>query len=393
MDQPKLPFIDALRGYAIVLVIASHAFPTLPELPWTMKRFTNLGFFGVQLFFVVSCVTLTRSWRQQQALRGYPSLRDFMIRRLFRIAPAYYLAAALYLWLSWNGLPAATRLATFLTFTNGWSPGQMPTMPDAWIGVPGGWSIEAEVAFYALFPMLMVTIRGFWPALVALLVSLPFAWVANGLGWAAYVQDYGSTATDQFLYYWLPNEMPVFLAGLVLHEVIIKLSPGGQWQLLGVQVSQYARLLLAACVVTFLSLGLIAWPRLPVPGWLFVPSHLVAALAFSGITLAFALRPMPLLVNWAIVRIGQGSFSAYLLHFALLEGIVRLLPASVLGATGINAIAAATALFVAVLVITGVLAQATYRWIETPGIQTGHHVSRVLNGKQWSAKTDPSAAG
>ena len=101
---------------------------------------------------------------------------------------------------------------------------------------------------------------------------------------------------------------------------------------------------------------------------------------------------MPLLVNWAIVRIGQGSFSAYLLHFALLEGIVRLLPASVLGATGINAIAAATALFVAVLVITGVLAQATYRWIETPGIQTGHHVSRVLNGKQWSAKTDPSAA-
>ena len=105
MDQPKLPFIDALRGYAIVLVIASHAFPTLPELPWTMKRFTNLGFFGVQLFFVVSCVTLTRSWRQQQALRGYPSLRDFMIRRLFRIAPAYYLAAALYLWLSWNACP------------------------------------------------------------------------------------------------------------------------------------------------------------------------------------------------------------------------------------------------------------------------------------------------
>ena len=83
----KVPFIDALRGYAIVLVIASHTFLVIHEIPWTLKRFTNLGFYGVQLFFVVSCVTLARSWRHREKL-ARPSVPDFMIRRLFRLAPA-----------------------------------------------------------------------------------------------------------------------------------------------------------------------------------------------------------------------------------------------------------------------------------------------------------------
>src|SRR5258708_19299439 len=92
MDRPTLDFIDALRGYAVTLVIASHAFPLVHELPWTVKRFSNLGFFGVQLFFVVSCITLARSWRQR-GLVARPALRDFALRRVFRIAPALFLAA------------------------------------------------------------------------------------------------------------------------------------------------------------------------------------------------------------------------------------------------------------------------------------------------------------
>ena len=383
-QETKLPFVDALRGYAITMVIASHAFPVIHELPWPVKRFTNLGFFGVQLFFVVSCLTLTRSWRQGEAA-AHPGVRGFMVRRLFRIAPAYYLAAAFYLWLLPAGQPGLGRIATFVTFANGWSPSQMPTTAGAWIGVPGGWSVEAEFSFYALFPALMLVPRGLWPAVAGLVLSLPLAYVANRLGWAAYLPANGAVPTDQFLYYWLPNELCVFLSGLVAFELLARLSPAGRWQSAGAWLAGRAGLLLAGSAALLLLLGVVAWPRLPQPGWLFVPSPLIAALAFSGCTLALALRPAPLIVNRAVVRMGQASFSAYLVHFAVLDALVHLLPPAMLAATGMAAVAAATALFAGVMVVTGAVSQLTYRMVERPGMQLGHRINRWLDGERWAS--------
>ena len=390
--ETKLPFIDALRGYAITLVIASHAFPTVHDLPWPVKRFTNLGFFGVQLFFVVSCLTLTRSWRQRGGA-GQPEVRRFVVRRLFRVAPAYYLAALLYFWLSPAGVPGLGRVATFLSFTNGWSPTQMPTVSGAWIGVPGGWSVEAEFAFYALFPALMMIPRGVWPAVLALLLSLPLAYAANAAGWAAYALSDGAVATDQFLYYWLPNELCVFLCGLVAFELLVRLSPAGPWRRAGILLARHAGLLLAGSVLMFLLLGIVAWPRVPEPGRLLVSSPLVAALAFSGCVVALALRPNPLVVNRAAIRMGQASFSAYLLHFAVLDALVHALPPATLAATGAAAVLCAAALFAGAMVLTGLASQAAYRMVELPGIRLGHMVNRWLDGKRWTAPRQSRTAG
>ncbi len=369
----KLASIDALRGYAVILVIASHSFPTIHEIPWTLKRFTNLGFYGVQLFFIVSCVTLSRSWRERETT-ARPSVASFMSRRLFRIVPAYFLAAVLYAWLMPEAGPSVLRIATFVTFTSGWSPSQMPTVANAWAGVPGGWSIEAEFAFYALFPLLMLTLRGFWPAVLALVASLPIAWGINAAGWAAYEPLYGAQATDQFLYYWLPNQLPVFLCGLVLFNILTRLDAGGAWEAVGTRLARHSVALLAGSLLGFAALGVAPWPRLPEPSHLFVPSHLLAAVAFCGCTIALVLRPLPLLVNRLIVLIGEASFSAYLLHFAVLDLIKRLLPIALSDATGIAAILASTLLFALVLALTCPLSCLAYRFIENPGNRLGRRV-------------------
>jgi peptidoglycan/LPS O-acetylase OafA/YrhL len=65
------------------------------ELPYPLKKLTNFGWHGVQLFFMMSCVTLMLSWRSDEA-RGIALKSAFWIRRFFRIAPMYYAAAALY---------------------------------------------------------------------------------------------------------------------------------------------------------------------------------------------------------------------------------------------------------------------------------------------------------
>jgi len=376
---PPLAYIDALRGVAVTMVIASHAFPMVHDLPWAVKRFTNLGFFGVQLFFVLSAFTLARSWRRR-ARHARPGLRDFALRRVFRIVPPYFLAALVYFW--W--LPAAPvtpgRLATFLTFTNGWSPAQMPTVADAWVGVPGGWSIEAEFAFYACFPLIITWLRGPASALAACLASLPLAWLANQAACGLYTPLYGHMATDQFLYYWLPNQLPAFLCGVLLHEAGDALQPGGIWHAAGGVLARRPVLLLAAGALGLPCLAIIPVPRVPQPGWAFLSAPFLAASAFAAISLSLAARPMKLpmtlIVNPVTIRLGQASFSAYLIHFAVLSAIAAMLPAWLLALPGMRAIAAACLLFIVGLGVTFVLAQITYRMVEKPAIALGTQIIR-----------------
>lgn len=82
-DTKHLAYIDALRGYAILGVIATHA--AGPELAWPLRLVTDQGARGVQLFFVVSALTL--SWRER-----HDGVVPFYIRRFFRIAPMFWLA-------------------------------------------------------------------------------------------------------------------------------------------------------------------------------------------------------------------------------------------------------------------------------------------------------------
>ena len=365
-----LPALDGLRGAAIALVIASHTFPMVHDLPWTVKRFSNLGFYGVQLFFVVSCVTLANSWRRSEAA-GIPNLQGFALRRIFRIAPAYFLAAIGYFWLMRPPSIDTARLATFVTFTNGWTPAQMPTVPGTWVGVPGGWSIEAEFAFYALFPVLIVALRGITRAFTGLILSLPLAWIANAVGLTIYEPIYGATATDQFLYYWLPNQLPVFLCGLVAYEVVAECRSEGQLQAIGRRIAAIGPVLLGLCGIAFLALAILPWPRLPQPAHAFLSSHVIAAVAFSGAVVIVELRPMALIVNPLVVGLGKASFSAYLIHFAVISGLEHMLPSSVFAQTGIPAALTSGVLFLLVLTMTGGIAQATYRVVELPAIRLG----------------------
>lgn len=85
---PHLPSIDALRGVAVLGVIVVHAedlFPFLAYGPggWAVPLI-NQGGFGVQLFFVLSALTLLISWHGRQDPDPTPG---FLVRRLFRVVP------------------------------------------------------------------------------------------------------------------------------------------------------------------------------------------------------------------------------------------------------------------------------------------------------------------
>ena len=68
-EHLNFAYIDALRGCAILFVITCHLTFSYPELPYPVHRLTVLGWHGVQLFFLASCVTLLLSWHGEVARR------------------------------------------------------------------------------------------------------------------------------------------------------------------------------------------------------------------------------------------------------------------------------------------------------------------------------------
>src|SRR5271168_3562280 len=88
-----IPSLDGLRFLAIALVILEHGFarfrPTAPagSLSWFVA---GRGGDGVQIFFVISGFLITSLLLREHEKYGQVSLRNFYIRRTFRILPPIY---------------------------------------------------------------------------------------------------------------------------------------------------------------------------------------------------------------------------------------------------------------------------------------------------------------
>jgi len=364
--KPLFAFIDCVRGYAVLLVITCHLTGAYPELPWPVRRFTTLGWHGVQMFFLASAVTLLMSYHHECARRGAADTRAFFIRRLLRIAPAYYVAALLYT-LAWPPeQPSLVSLLSTLAFVNVWHPLTAGTVPGSWAVVPGGWSVAVEFTFYFLFPFLAAWVLTPARALTFLVLSVAVAMLANPLARALLEGQQPEVAIKNFLYFWPPNQMPVFALGMLLYFLVADVlgadRTGLRRRISGFGTIGAGLAILLFCSVSFLPLPHSFTPAVPLP-----PPFIYASLAFMAFILVLAAAPECLLVNPWAQAMGKVSFSAYLVHFAVL----RLLPEQFPGAfhtaaTGYAAIAFYGAAWVVVVGVTYAASWCTYHAIELP---------------------------
>ncbi|HKS05503.1 MAG TPA: acyltransferase, partial [Gemmatimonadaceae bacterium] len=90
------PALDGLRGVAILLVVVLHGTESLDRVHKVSEgvlTFTNIGFTGVDLFFVLSGFLITGILLDAKGSEGY--FRVFYTRRVLRIFPLYYAYLAL----------------------------------------------------------------------------------------------------------------------------------------------------------------------------------------------------------------------------------------------------------------------------------------------------------
>ena len=222
------------------------------------------------------------SWHHESARLGSARVVPFFVRRFFRIAPAYYAAAALYYWLNppIHGFNLVQLLASML-FVNGWTPALMPTAHDAWSVVPGGWSVSVEYTFYLLFPIFATFVTSLGRSIIVLSGCVVIGCLANRIADPMLLQSYGSDEIDNFLYFWFPNQMAVFAAGGVLFFAMQKLARPRVRCVETSSRTPWHDILPAVSIAVFLSGAF-----LPMAQWLGQPSAWFPGFLFASIPLA-----------------------------------------------------------------------------------------------------------
>lgn len=340
-----------------MLVVLVHASQYVKPLSEVMARIMSEGARGVQLFYIASAVTLCMSWSARR-LSDLSPVRDFYLRRVFRIAPMFYLAIVLFLFL--NGTAASYFAPNGISwwfvpvtalFLHGFHPETINSV------VPGGWSIAVEMTFYLVFPLLVRVEKFKYLFLLlvsSLLVQKMNAPIAEQIFQYEPHQKY---LIDGFAFFNFVGQLPVFIIGMITYRFLAQQNKIG------------AELVLLALVV-FLFLLIEFW----CPRQTFVENHVVAGALFAMFAIFLSYKPTVFLVNRLTVLLGKLSFSMYLVHIAILKLLSGTNIAAALGDGNINSIV----FFLFVLVITAGVSWVTYNFIEKPGITVGRKLIEKL---------------
>jgi peptidoglycan/LPS O-acetylase OafA/YrhL len=349
----------------------AHTVNAFKYMPWHVTRVTDLGWNGVQLFFVVSALTLTMSWKKRSSKEARPYLA-FMIRRFFRIAPMFYIALIFYLVFFFPGNKFSFfTLVTTMIFMHGWTPTTMSTLVGGWSAVPGGWSIAVESSFYLIFPFLIKVITNTKTAATFIIFSLIFSFSVDKLGYELFVRYFGQRATSQYIFYWIPNQITVFGIGFFLYFVLEKykyrISSG------------LSCFLCSILVLCFFAIGYLHFPRVLVLHFPYLPIHIAESLIFFMFIVVLSKTPSGLFINRPFSMLGKVSFSAYLIHFAVINFLGRIFN---LDSSNVVAIELGISMFTLVIFLTFAFSYMTYRLIEQPMIAIGRKVADRMGGRR-----------
>lgn len=345
--------LDSLRGLAILAVAMFHVAIHFPP-GGVLGAAAGLGYTGVQLFFVVSAISMCFMWDQRRGERA--PVRSFLVRRMCRIAPPFWFGIVFYmLWRQLGFLADAPAGPIDVALTVLFLHGFFPSISGA--VVPGGWSIGVEVTFYVLFPLLVLRIGGLRGRLIFALVSyIACTAVATAIRHAA------GPSIDLFLYYSILTQLPVFIVGMAVYSIAVAREP-------------IPRATLAVVVAAWAVIAALSHTM----GWLGRPG-------FWGEIAAMAILCVVVIGRFesrALAFAGKFSYSAYLFHFAVIDILSLAAPA------GLHAGPAA---FVAAGVLTcagtGVIAWLSSKTLEAWSIAYGRAwVARLNEAKPGLAKT------
>jgi len=220
----RVPGLDGLRGFSILLVVIGHTGGTRGTTA-SLEALHQLGNWGVKSFFVISGYIITRLLLLEVEREGRIALSAFWIRRAARIVPAYVFYVAAMLAASHAGLIALEKsdVPAALTFTMNYQETRSWYLNHCW-------SLSVEEQFYLLWPLAVMLLGRSRLATVCLAIICAAPFVRWGM-WSL-----GATPTAMTRY--LPAIADTLAAGALLAAIETRCmgrvlsdltSPGPVW--------------------------------------------------------------------------------------------------------------------------------------------------------------------
>ncbi|MDP4285493.1 MAG: acyltransferase [Bacteroidota bacterium] len=342
MNQFKLrhlPELDALRTFAVVMVMLAHYLPDIGlRLPFS--------WYGVDLFFTISGFLITtiliNAFKNNNGKNRLNIIKNFLIRRVFRLFPAYYFFL-LFFW----GLKNIFNIwiwrdeftIYFFTYTPNWL--FLKTGLNNAACFSHLWSLGVEEQFYLFWPWLLlfppVKYRvGIILGMILISIILGFIYYDNSIAVLPFANFHTLGAGCLLAYFYTQNasiinwlkkyRMWIVTVSFVNLLIVLYFFPG-----LSSFESVYRALSLSICTAALVLVSIFGW---------------------AGV-LKIVAR------NKLVQYIGKISYGIYLYHLPIpvLTGLIL---------TRMHLHVNNVVLFFAYFAITFVIAAISYKYLEMP---------------------------
>ncbi|WP_242130197.1 acyltransferase [Sphingobium sp. Sx8-8] len=294
-ERSRYDSVQYLRAFAALFVLLGHSMSAVTDLcsdgkcAFVRPKWATGS--GVDLFFLISGFIMLISSKDLFQKRG--SRTTFMSRRIIRILPLYWFATTMFVVISGlarNDVIDLRHIASSLLFYP-WNPhanfsGITPVLSL-------GWTLNYEMMFYIIFSAFIYLQRThalFW--ITFLLISI-----------ATLGHFIPQNAIS--IFFWSRPIILEFAAGMLLAELAIRRR---------VKLPSWARLILLAPLI------LLLWNPLPELRLARTPNELTRVIVWGGPMFCLLLAaisgpvPVPRIFERALSRLGDSSYSLYLLH-------------------------------------------------------------------------------
>jgi peptidoglycan/LPS O-acetylase OafA/YrhL len=170
-----MPTLDGWRAISIILVVLHHSrvSTALPGIGPFIGKLSEYGGSGVWIFFAISGILICGRMLQEERKHGRISLRNFYIRRAFRILPPALLYLVVLAALSPFLHVAKLELLSSMFFFRNYV---LAAQPPAYWFTAHCWSLAVEEHFYLLLPGILVFFpkRRVW--VLGVLTFMVMAW-------------------------------------------------------------------------------------------------------------------------------------------------------------------------------------------------------------------------
>jgi exopolysaccharide production protein ExoZ len=343
LNSERLAYLEVGRGLAALLVVCFHATGIIGlakyfgEAP--LNGIFSFGDAGVDFFFVLSGFIIYYSTSANHGNLRWAG--EYLKHRLVRIYPIYWLVALLLLPMGaifghWPGVTTIFKDLVLLPH------GDLPFVPVAW-------TLRHEMLFYISFLLFFINIRLAWVYFLLWTFLIASECSGNFLGWG--------------------NDSAIWKFYLDLHNIEF---------VLGILTAAYIR-----------QSGWVPFWCLPVGCILFLGSGINQSILNKDIItlvpqyhLIYGFSSVFLLARFATLHhpegalvqgfafLGKASYSIYLIHFAVLSAIVKLLIPIGLGAV----------VSFIILVLSGlIIGSLFYQYVERPLLKFTKQKMKIVN--------------